>query len=124
MQALPGLPLPNDIVDRILSFCPDVPTLSSAILTSKSFYHIFQARPQSILRAVAYNEVGPALPQALRFIRTKLAKEDAEEDESDAEPWTIPDETNNILLISAAELRSLSSCVSITQALEDLFSQL
>ncbi|KAF7357157.1 hypothetical protein MSAN_01310300 [Mycena sanguinolenta] len=45
--------LDDDIVDRIMTFCSTFDTLRST----------------SITRAVAYNIVGPALPQALRVIR-------------------------------------------------------
>ncbi|KAJ6483155.1 hypothetical protein C8R45DRAFT_1000732 [Mycena sanguinolenta] len=61
--------LDDDIVDRIMTFCPTFDTLRSTVLVSKAFYRIFQAHPKSITRAVSYNIVGPALPQALRVIR-------------------------------------------------------
>ncbi|KAJ7841926.1 hypothetical protein B0H14DRAFT_3693301 [Mycena olivaceomarginata] len=64
-----GLPLDDDIVDRIMTFCSTFGTLKSTILVSKAFYRVFQTRPKSITRAVAYNIFGPALPQALRVVR-------------------------------------------------------
>ncbi|KAJ7018682.1 hypothetical protein C8F04DRAFT_1150534 [Mycena alexandri] len=73
MRALSALPLDDDIVDRILTFCPSFKSLQCMILVSKTFHRIFQTRPKSILRAVAYNHyyniVGPAFPQALRAAR-------------------------------------------------------
>jgi len=69
MRNLNGLPLDDDVIDRILQFLPSFSTLYSAILTSKSFYQVYKAHPRSIIRAVAYNVIGPALPQALRAIR-------------------------------------------------------
>ncbi|THV03004.1 hypothetical protein K435DRAFT_836065 [Dendrothele bispora CBS 962.96] len=67
MHNFSGLPL--DIIDHILQFCPTFLTLRSAILTSKSFYNVYQAHPHSLLLAVACNVIGPALPQALRVVR-------------------------------------------------------
>ncbi|THV03001.1 hypothetical protein K435DRAFT_962671 [Dendrothele bispora CBS 962.96] len=69
MRNFSGLPLDDDIIDRVLQFCPTFETLRSAILTSKSFYNVYQAHPRSLLRAVAYNVTGPTLPQALRVVR-------------------------------------------------------
>ncbi|KAJ7176142.1 hypothetical protein C8R43DRAFT_975072 [Mycena crocata] len=66
---LSALPVNDDIVDRILTFCPTFTTLQSTILVSKDFYRVFQTHPKSITHAVAYNIVGPPLPQALRAIR-------------------------------------------------------
>lgn len=64
-----GLPVTDDVVDRILSFSPTFSSLLATILTAKSIYTVFQTHPKSILRAVAFNITGPALPQALRCIR-------------------------------------------------------
>lgn len=62
--------LPTDIVDRILIFIPDLSTLSAALLTSKGYiYNVYQAHPNSIFQAVAYNITGPALSQALRVAK-------------------------------------------------------
>ncbi|KAJ6472064.1 hypothetical protein C8R45DRAFT_1164896 [Mycena sanguinolenta] len=61
--------LEDDIVDRIMTFCPTLSTLGSAILVSKTWYNVFQSHPNSITQAVVCNIVGPALPQALRVVR-------------------------------------------------------
>ncbi|KAG7094690.1 hypothetical protein E1B28_005509 [Marasmius oreades] len=80
MKALNGLPLDDDIVDRILIFSPDFTSLKNTILTAKAFHSVFKLHPKSIIRAVAYNVVGPALPQALRAIRYRIpAQDDADE---------------------------------------------
>ncbi|KAJ3904684.1 hypothetical protein F5879DRAFT_954081 [Lentinula edodes] len=63
------LPVSDDIIDRILLFSPTFSSLKATILTCKSFYHVFQTHPKSIVRAVASNITGPALPQALECIR-------------------------------------------------------
>ncbi|KAJ4472702.1 hypothetical protein C8R41DRAFT_870329 [Lentinula lateritia] len=63
------LPVSDDIIDRILLFSPTFASLQATILTCKSFYHVFQTHPKSIVRGVASNITGPALPQALECIR-------------------------------------------------------
>ncbi|KAK7468956.1 hypothetical protein VKT23_003455 [Stygiomarasmius scandens] len=108
MRNLNGLPLDDDVIDRILQFLPSFSTLYSAILTSKSFYQVYKAHPRSIIRAVAYNVVGPALPQALRAIRyqehksargsqTKVGVDDSEteSDSDDNETPTRPSDANH-----------------------------
>ncbi|KAJ7137488.1 hypothetical protein C8R43DRAFT_1019503 [Mycena crocata] len=69
MRGLSTLPLDDDIVDRIMTFCPTFGTLQAMVSASKDFRRIFETHPKSITCAVAYNIVGPALPQALRFVR-------------------------------------------------------
>ncbi|KAJ7822313.1 hypothetical protein B0H14DRAFT_2828711 [Mycena olivaceomarginata] len=69
MRALTSFPLNNDIVAHIMACCFTFNTLHSTILICKAFYGVFQAHPKSITRAMAYNIVGPALPQALRMLR-------------------------------------------------------
>ncbi|KAF8164480.1 hypothetical protein K438DRAFT_1984628 [Mycena galopus ATCC 62051] len=61
--------LEDDIVERIMTCCPTFSTLESTIHVSKAFCNVFQTHPMSIMQAVAYNVVGPALPQALRVVR-------------------------------------------------------
>ncbi|KAJ3890799.1 hypothetical protein GG344DRAFT_65981 [Lentinula edodes] len=63
------LPVSDDIIDRILLFSPTFSSLQATILTCRSFYYVFQTHPKSIVRAVASNITGPALPQALECIR-------------------------------------------------------
>ncbi|KAJ3866523.1 hypothetical protein EV359DRAFT_62230, partial [Lentinula novae-zelandiae] len=63
------LPVSDDIIDRILLFSPTFSSLKATILTCKSIYHVFQTHPKSIVRGVASNITGPALPQALECIR-------------------------------------------------------
>ncbi|KAF7326983.1 hypothetical protein MSAN_02492100 [Mycena sanguinolenta] len=69
MSSFKALGLNDDIVGEILAFSPTFKTLHATVLVSKAFYRVFRAHPKSITRAVAYNLVGPALPQALRVIR-------------------------------------------------------
>jgi hypothetical protein len=89
-----------DVVHLILCFLPDLRTLNSAIQVSQRVYGIYKAYSRSILAAVAREEAGPALVQALRLAfaqRRRVASRvdhDAlnaavmvpEEDEVDAAP--------------------------------------
>jgi hypothetical protein len=60
MRALSALPLDDDIMDRILTFCPTFTTLRSMILVSKAFYAVFQTHPKvSRLRGVFYRHSAP-----------------------------------------------------------------
>ncbi|KAG6910681.1 hypothetical protein DXG01_008725 [Tephrocybe rancida] len=78
--------LPLDIIDRILCFLPDYSTLQATILSSKSFYRVFETHQNSILRAVSYNVTGPALPQAIRVLRYHDVTTQAHN--SDPKPWS------------------------------------
>ncbi|KAK7468928.1 hypothetical protein VKT23_003423 [Stygiomarasmius scandens] len=73
MRGSNGLLLNDDIVDHILMFCPSFSTLHSAMLTSKSFYKVYKAHPQSLLNAVAQNLAGPAYPEALKVVRFRVS---------------------------------------------------
>ncbi|KAJ3766802.1 hypothetical protein FB446DRAFT_757070 [Lentinula raphanica] len=64
-----GLPVSDDIIDRFLLFSPTFSSLKAALLTCKQVYRVFQSHRNSVVRAVAYNVAGPALPQALAYIR-------------------------------------------------------
>ncbi|KAJ3761497.1 hypothetical protein EV360DRAFT_80158 [Lentinula raphanica] len=67
-----GLPVPDDIIDKILLASPSFSSLKATRLTCKQFNRVFQSHPNSVVRAVAYNITGPALPQALECIRHPL----------------------------------------------------
>ncbi|KAJ7791634.1 hypothetical protein B0H14DRAFT_2934859 [Mycena olivaceomarginata] len=69
MCALSAFPLDDDIVAHIMTFCSTFGSLHSATLVCHTFHRVFSAHPKSITYAVAYNIVGPALPQALRLLR-------------------------------------------------------
>src|ERR1700675_2863801 len=74
MQALSSFPLDDDITHRILTCLPDFTSLQSAIVAFKSIHTVFMTHPKSIIRAVAYNVVGPTLPQALKLARCQLRR--------------------------------------------------
>ncbi|RDB14819.1 hypothetical protein Hypma_016315 [Hypsizygus marmoreus] len=78
------------------------------ILASKSFYAVFNSRPQSIIRAVACNALGPALPHALHALRFHTL---------DSE-----DKTEPLSPINDEEICGLAANASVAEGLEDLFS--
>ncbi|THV02985.1 hypothetical protein K435DRAFT_775164 [Dendrothele bispora CBS 962.96] len=116
-----GLPLNDDIVDRILTFLPSFSALRSAILTSKSFYEVFQTRPKSTIRAVSFNVVGPALPQALRMVRYNPPDYDSEEMIYDDLPQPELEDVHEAP-ITPKESVELIKIEETVRGLEDLFS--
>lgn len=113
-----------DIVDYILTSITDFKTLLSTISSAKVFYEVFKAHPRSILCAVAYNEVGGALPQALRLAQCEVVPRYYR----CVDVSRLPEEnkTVNIKFPSepsqSAELRKLSANAKIAHELEALFS--
>jgi hypothetical protein len=73
---------PNDIVDQLLAASPNFDALHASVGVSKTWREIYEAHPISIAQAVARNVVGPALPQAMRFLRYPYPEK--EENEWDA----------------------------------------
>ncbi|KAJ7167848.1 hypothetical protein C8R46DRAFT_1094327 [Mycena filopes] len=65
-------PLPNDILDQILQCTSAFKTLYAAVRVSKTWHRVFQTHPKSIVRSVAENVVGPALPDAVRVLRYSM----------------------------------------------------
>ncbi|KAG1804713.1 uncharacterized protein HD556DRAFT_1325702 [Suillus plorans] len=107
-----------DLVECFLRFLPDFQCLASTILTSKAIYNVFQQHPRSVVRSVAYNLIGPALPQALRFVRCKNAQlyykpvdELLGEDDIQKNP-----------VLSSEDITSLVGISTSVQELESLFS--
>ncbi|KAJ7914764.1 hypothetical protein B0H13DRAFT_2659110 [Mycena leptocephala] len=126
MRALSALPLDDDIVDRILTFCPTFSSLQSMILVSKAFYNVFQTHPKSITRAVAYNIVGPTLPQALWVIRYPVDNPDGtlratDKEDPDTVATTCPEE-HSASVITSEEKRRLEENSEIVDTLEDIYS--
>ncbi|KAF8209525.1 hypothetical protein K438DRAFT_1811206 [Mycena galopus ATCC 62051] len=116
----PGLPVDDDIVDRIMTFCPTFSTLRSTILVSKAFYRVFQTRPNSITRAVAYNIVGPALPQALRVLKYPYDKYAALDSNPAEMAAACPEEHDPV--IAAEDEEALSQNSQVIAELEDIYS--
>ncbi|KAK7050232.1 hypothetical protein R3P38DRAFT_3255945 [Favolaschia claudopus] len=108
--------LHNDIVDRIMLFCSTFETLSSISLVSKSFYRVFQAHPKSIYWAVAYNVVGPSLPQAMLVV--KYPYEDVPS--SKTAPML---ELTSPVIITPTERRLLQENSQLVDTVENIYSR-
>lgn len=106
--------LAADIIDRILTSVPDFSTLSTSIRISKQVYDVFQARPKSIILAVAYNVCGPALPDALQAVRYRLNEEETR----------LLQTAQNLLQtpVTRDEANMLTDYADVAMRLEDLFS--
>ncbi|KAH7913800.1 hypothetical protein BJ138DRAFT_1124095 [Hygrophoropsis aurantiaca] len=112
----------SDLTDRILTNLDNFKTLGAAILASKSIHAAFRRRPRSILRAVAYNQIGPALPQALRLLRCERLQRRKKRPVTDVlENLRIHGELERPD-ISPHEIKSLSEKARVVQTLEDIFS--
>ncbi|KAJ7722013.1 hypothetical protein B0H16DRAFT_1601423 [Mycena metata] len=115
MRRLNSLPLDDDIVDQIFTFCPDFTTLNSLNLVCKDLYGVFLAHPKSINAAVARNLTGPeSFPEALRYLRYNFDQDD--DDSNDV----VPIETSPL---TALEKIQLGKNADVVRKLEDLFSQ-
>ncbi|KAJ7266192.1 hypothetical protein C8J57DRAFT_1469964 [Mycena rebaudengoi] len=132
MRALSALPVDDDIVDRIMTFCPTFGTLQSMVLVSKAFHSVFQTHPKSITRAVAYNIVGPTLPQALRLIRYPYWNPNPDgtaeslwthnqHSDPDTMATTCPEE-HGPSVITAEEKKMLQERSKEVETLEDIYS--
>ncbi|KIJ64403.1 hypothetical protein HYDPIDRAFT_111714 [Hydnomerulius pinastri MD-312] len=111
-------PFNADLTDNLLTTLPDFQSLENFVLSSKFVYDVFQYRSSSIFRAVARNQIGSALPQALRLMKCitgKLGLRPVEElfQEADFAPQ---------YNVSPAEARMLADNASVVKALEDVFS--
>ncbi|KAJ7867971.1 hypothetical protein B0H13DRAFT_2064834 [Mycena leptocephala] len=115
MKALSSHPLDDDIVDRIFLFLPDFETLQAAILGSKSMYSVFSAHPHSIVKAIAFNLVGPALLSAINVLRCQPPDD----------PWTfghaLPEPTE-VGVITPEDTRKLSRNALVVNTFQDIFS--
>ncbi|KAK7042862.1 hypothetical protein R3P38DRAFT_3348728, partial [Favolaschia claudopus] len=57
MRALSALPLDDDVLDRIFTFCPTFPTLHSLMLVSKAFYTVYQTHPRAYRLWIIWGKV-------------------------------------------------------------------
>ncbi|KAJ7893654.1 hypothetical protein B0H14DRAFT_2684428 [Mycena olivaceomarginata] len=128
MCALSAFPLDDDIVAHIMTFCSTFGSLHSATLVCYTFHRVFSAHPKSITYAVAYNIVGPALPQALRLLRYPYPNDKAG---AAIDPIILatncPEEHDTASLITAKEkilLQLDSELVGALENLENLYSSL
>ncbi|KAJ7740970.1 hypothetical protein B0H14DRAFT_2989631 [Mycena olivaceomarginata] len=116
MRALSALPLDDDIIDRIMTYCPTFQSLQAMILASKAFYAVYQSHPKSIVWAVASNLVGHVLPQALRAIRYPDTF-GAGKEEPDVVAKMCPEDYSPSLLTKEDKRKPV-------QKLEDMFSMI
>ncbi|KAF7341678.1 hypothetical protein MSAN_02066100 [Mycena sanguinolenta] len=115
-------PLNDDIVGQIMAFCPTFNTLLATILVSKAFHRVFQTHPKSIIRAVSYNVVGPALPQALRVIRYPYHDYCTPKDDPSAMAGACPEDWQNLPVICADEISMLEENARVVGELENIYS--
>lgn len=73
LYRLNNFPLDADTAGYLLSFLPDFPSLISTSLSCHFLYGVFNAGRRVITCAVAVNQIGSTLPQALRLARTEAA---------------------------------------------------
>jgi len=120
MQSLDSLPL--DVIDRILLLLPTFSALRAILLSSKSFNTVFKHHPNSIIRAIAYNITGPALPQAMRLLRTTRDRNLYTVSDPPNSASNIWAETDPISQITPDERCKIVENAAVIKALEDLFS--
>ncbi|KAJ7845038.1 hypothetical protein B0H14DRAFT_3685216 [Mycena olivaceomarginata] len=131
MCSLSAFPLDDDIVAHIMTFCSTFGSLHSATLVCHTFHRVFSAYPKaggcllSITYAVAYNIVGPALPQALWLLRYPYPNDKAG---AAIDPIILatncPEEHDTASLITAKEKILLQLDSELVEALENLYSSL
>ncbi|KAJ6464546.1 hypothetical protein C8R45DRAFT_1024371, partial [Mycena sanguinolenta] len=68
-MGLCGVTMPNEVLGHVLASSPDFDTLHASLAVCSTWNRAFETQPASILQSVARDVVGPALPQAVRFIR-------------------------------------------------------
>ncbi|KAJ7641298.1 hypothetical protein FB45DRAFT_354654 [Roridomyces roridus] len=119
-MASPMFPLVEDVIGRILTFCPDFATLHAVVRVSKQFHAVYQTHPKSITQAVAYNIVGPALPAALCVLRYPL-----EYVREDSDPLIVAsacvEESAATMIAWDEKIRLVSNAEEIA-VLEDVYS--
>lgn len=116
--SLPAFPFNADLTDCFLMALPDFQSLQGFISSSKSVYSIFRCRQNSILGAVAQNQFGPALPQAMSLVRCLGATH------SSRLAYELQREVvlSQDLTITSAQARLLRDHAAIVRTLEDIYS--
>ncbi|KAL4262706.1 F-box domain-containing protein [Pleurotus pulmonarius] len=124
MRSLNRLPLDDDLVDRVFVFLPTFDALQAFLLTSKSIYQVYLRYPESIVRSVAYNVAGPALPQAMHLVEYKIKLEDARNQDNETKSVDLPEESSTVKHISTKAAHQLARIAKVATELEDLFSRI
>ncbi|KAF9461497.1 hypothetical protein BDZ94DRAFT_1310514 [Collybia nuda] len=110
-------PLDTDATSHLLSTSTTFAALLPLISTSKFVYGVFQSRRESIVHAIALNQLGDILPQALRLARY----EDAHLLQRNVED--LPKEEDIYAqAITPSEARILAHNAQTVQELEDCYS--
>ena len=109
-----SLPLPTDLVYRILVSLPDFACLKSVLLASNAFLSTFSMFQRTITHSIAYNEIGYALPQALKLIRAVSS--------SGVIDYSVSEDTWDQTPITPYEARSMAKNAVVARELEDIFS--
>jgi hypothetical protein len=118
--------LPPDLIDLLLSLSPDLRSLDAFVQVCKRIHHVYQARFRSIRTAVIVNEVGDALPQAIRLARFQreyngdvLGKFEAKEFH-----LAVPDETElDMIVVDWKDAVILSKNTEILKQFELFYSR-
>ncbi|PBK97364.1 hypothetical protein ARMGADRAFT_1009399 [Armillaria gallica] len=129
-----SLPLSDDVIEQIFHCLPSFSSLQSTIRVCKDFYKIFNAHPRTIVRRVAYNIAGPALPQAMRLLRYR-SEDDTDSSSSEGSAHVDDEvlsdygpvsnsaaETTNGPPLTQSETKNLINIARVASKLEDLFS--
>ncbi|KAJ7753535.1 hypothetical protein B0H16DRAFT_1723153 [Mycena metata] len=118
-----SLPLNNDIIDRVFTFCPDFETLSTLKSTCKALHAIYTVHPNSINLAVARN-LTDIFPDALRVLRQEVyiaPKERSPDGGDDTSPAAA--ESEDTSPVTMDELPQLRKNDAVVHRLEALFSR-
>ncbi|EPQ51519.1 hypothetical protein GLOTRDRAFT_96271 [Gloeophyllum trabeum ATCC 11539] len=109
----------HDILVHIMQFLPDFSSLSAMVPVSRQIHDIFKHHPIYVVRSVAYNQIGPALPQALRVVRH------CQNDDHGRDPskWPSEEEVLNTL-ITPQEAHILARNARIVLELEGLYYEM
>ncbi|KAJ7825569.1 hypothetical protein B0H14DRAFT_2517835 [Mycena olivaceomarginata] len=110
-----------------MTLCHTFETLQSLILVSTAFHRVFESHRKSITWAVAYNVVGPALPQAVRVARYPYHDRKAnngwaiEHRDPDLMAAVCPEE-DGTTIITTQDMLKLAENAKVISALEDIYS--
>ncbi|KAJ7203561.1 hypothetical protein GGX14DRAFT_651620 [Mycena pura] len=120
MGSYNGLPLDDDILDRIMTFCPTFGTLQSTILVSKAISPRVPGPSKGKSDSEYISSAGPALPQAMRVVRYSY-----DGYTSDGDPSTMAEacpEDRDPNVITAEEKGTLQENTQVVAVLEDIYS--
>ncbi|KAI0322318.1 hypothetical protein OF83DRAFT_1094673 [Amylostereum chailletii] len=113
-----------DVIDLLLSYIPNLRSLCSTIVVSKSVYNVYKTRPRSITKAVAFNEIGTTLPDATRLCHLQLRslRELSSQDDSELTSNKKTEE-EDIGPANWSQAKILSENATVIHQLEVFFSQ-